>query len=51
MLRLHDVKGRDAGQTKLFGRLIDVKARPPYKKVIAKCARSVIDSVVKDIKK
>ena len=50
-LRVYDVKGRDAGQTRLFGQMVDVKARPPYKKVVAKCARSLIDSVVKEINK
>ena len=48
-LRVQDVKGREAGQTRLFGKMVDAKARPPYKKVIAKCARCLIDSVVKEI--
>ena len=50
-LRVQDVKGREAGQTRLFGKMVDAKARPPYKKVIAKCARCLIDSVVKEINK
>ena len=50
-LRVQDVKGRDAGQTRLFGQMVDVKARPPYKKVVTKCARCLIDSVVKEINK
>jgi len=50
-LRVLAKPGRDAGKTRLFGKLVDAKARPPYKKVYAKSTRCLADSVVKETNK
>jgi hypothetical protein len=50
-LRVLAKPGRDAGKGRLFGKPVDVKARPPYKRVLAKSTRCFADSVVKEINK
>ena len=50
-MRVRHVKGRDAGSTKLFGKPVDVKARPPHKKVLAKCTRCLAESIMKETNK
>ncbi len=51
LLRVHDVKGRGACQTKLFGNWSTLKLGLHIKEAIAKCARCVVDSAVKEISK
>ena len=50
-IRVVHRKGRDAGKMQLFGQPIDVKARPPHKKLVLKTARCLQDSVCKEINK
>ena len=41
----------EAGKVKLFGQPVDVKARPPHKKLLAKVTRCLTDSVVQETNK
>ena len=47
-MRVRHVKGRDAGSSKLFGKAIEVKARPAHKKVIVKVTKCLADNVVRE---
>jgi hypothetical protein len=47
-MRVRHVKGRDAGASKLFGKAIEVKARPAHKKVIVKVTKCLADNVVRE---
>ena len=48
-IRVVHRKGRDAGRLQLFGQPVDVKARPPHKKLLVKSARCLQDSVCKEM--